>query len=144
MNYTLIRDYKISSFKNYNLIETYILKKSHPISIIFEIIGIVWITYYLWYHLWPYALIVLLLTKTLSFVSVYNVNTDNIAHTLIGKIALLHLHPVNLLIQLFGFGIYLIGVWNHSVEALLFSVSIIFLGHLCGWKKVNPNLSTES
>lgn len=144
MSYVQVRDYKISNINNYNFIQTYVLKKSHPDSIIFEIIGIIWITYYLWYQLWPYALFAFMLTKTLSFVSVFNVKSEQIANTTLGKIALLHLHPVNLLIQFLGLFLYILSVWIHSLEMFLISISIISLGHLCGWKKVNHNLSTES
>jgi len=65
---------------------------------------------------------------------------ENFAGTTLGKIMLLHLHPMNLVVQIAGFGVLLYSIWTRSAILIMAGVSIILFGHLWGWHKVNDAL----
>ncbi len=52
----------------------------------------------------------------------------------------LHLHPVNLLVQVLGGCLLIYAVWMHSAVYIMAASSIILIGHLWGWHKVNEAL----
>lgn len=143
MSKTITRDYKFIPTHSFNFLQSYVLKKSHPTAIIFEFIGLIWVSYYIWHHLWPWALIALTLAKLLSYLSVVDVDVNNISQTMLGKIALLHLHPMNLTVQVTGIILYYYGLWSHSLETLISGVTLLLLGHLVGWGKINENFSKK-
>lgn len=74
----------------------------------------------------------LYLSKTIDY--------EYMAKTVLGKIALLHLHPINLSLQILGFIQVGYALWNHSPQDILAGITFICLGHLWGWSQVNPKL----
>jgi hypothetical protein len=64
------------------------------------------------------------------------VDTEKYARTIMGRIALLHLHPANIAVQGIGIVAMLWTIWAHSATGILGSLSVIFLGHLAGWDPV--------
>ena len=53
----------------------------------------------------------------------------------------LHLHPVNLLLQIAGIGLLVYSIWIHSgIYTIMIAVSLILIGHMWGWSKVNDAL----
>jgi hypothetical protein len=121
--------------------EVYALRRFHPRSIFIGTAGFIWFIYYLWNHDWRTALAVAVITRVIAFASVMSINTDLYGETLLGRIALLHLNPWNLIIQLGGTLAILYGVWEHSTELILGGLSAVFLGHIFGWSKVDPKLA---
>jgi hypothetical protein len=67
-----------------------------------------------------------------------------LSETSMGKIGLLHLHPMNLAIRLVGAVILLYGIWQRSLDLTLGGVSVIFLGHTFGWAKVDPRFARNT
>jgi hypothetical protein len=93
--------------------------------------------YYLWAQNWSYALGAALLGRLLSYLAVADVNPQKMSETTLGKIALLHLNPVNMVVQILGLVVLGYGVWEHSVLYTLYGVSVILIGHVIGWGKVD-------
>lgn len=80
----------------------------------------------------------------LGLISVWNADPEKMAETTLGKIALLHLHPFNLITQSIGLVPLVYGIWIHSVETILAGLSLVLLGHIVGWSKVDSKFSTAT
>ena len=130
-----------TKLKHLTWMQNYALKKAHPSNLFVESIGAIWATYYLYQHNWQLAVISILLMKVLGFMLVKDINPHKMAETTLGKIALLHLHPWNIINQTIGFAMSVYAVWQHSVEGILVGVSIILLGHIMGWSRVDSSFS---
>lgn len=124
-------------------IQKYALRKVHPRKLMIDSAGLLWMTYFLWNQTMLEAILVMLVFSTVSLLLVRKVDPHLMAETFLGRIALLHLHPGNLSIQLIGFGILVYGIWTHSIRALLLGVSVILVGHSFGWEKVSSHLNTK-
>jgi hypothetical protein len=121
-------------------LERTIVRYGHPRRIIVGVISMIWMLYFMWAHNWIYAVVALVAGLVLGRVATLGMHEEQLARTTLGKILLLHLHPVNLLLQSAGFGLLLYSFWIHSSVYLLLAVSVILLGHLVGWHKVNEAL----
>ncbi len=117
-------------------LEEYALRHMHPRSLFIDSVGMIWSIYYLWHHNWSLALGMAVIGRILAYLTSLDVNTEKMSQTMWGKIALLHLNPINMTLQIFGLVIVVYGVWQHSVEYSLVGLSSILLGHLAGWKNV--------
>lgn len=116
----------------------YFLRRFHPRSIFIDVVGFIWFTYYFWNHDWKTAIGVVVVERIIAFFSVSNIDVKRLAETPLGKLGLLHLHPANFAIQVFGAIILLYGIWQHTTEVILGGLSVLFLGHVFGWSKVDP------
>lgn len=123
-----------------SMVEKYLLMRAHPRSIFTDIVGLIWFLYFTWNHNWTAALLVFTIFRIVALALVWKVNIELLSKTVVGKIALLHIHPINLIIQLTGFIIFLNGIWQHTLYLILVGISIILLGHLFGWANVDPCL----
>lgn len=123
-----------------NYLKRMIIRRGHPKYMIMDIVGFLWFVYFLWQHNWMWALAVVVWSGILGGLSTAKTNERTLAQTLLGKIMLLHLHPVNLTVQLAGFVVLFYGIWIHSIVYLMIAVSLVFLGHMWGWHKVNEAL----
>jgi hypothetical protein len=121
-------------------LEKAMIRRGHPKHMIVGTIGFLWLVYFVWRHDWTWALAVALLSVVLGWLSTLRMQEEILAQTLLGKIMLLHLHPVNLSVQIVGFALLLYGVWIHSAIHILVATSLVFLGHMWGWHKVNEAL----
>jgi hypothetical protein len=119
-----------------NVLEEYTLRHLHPRSLFIDSVGMIWSIYYLWHHNWSLALGVALIGRIIAYLASLEVDTEKMSRTTWGKIALLHLNPINMTMQIFGLVLIVYGVWQHSVEASLIGISCILLGHLAGWKNI--------
>ena len=124
-------------------LDIYMLKRAHPAGIIVDLIGWVWFGYFFWQHNWQMAVGALIIGRFFSLIAVMDVNPSKMAETTLGKIALLHLLPVNMLIQSIGIIILLYGVWFYSIEISFIGLSIVGLGHLFGWPMVASNFERD-
>lgn len=120
--------------------ERMMVRRGHPKNIIVGIVGFLWVIYFLWQHNWIWAVAVAVLSAVLGRLSTSGTKEETLAGTLLGKIMLLHLHPVNLTVQMVGFALLLYGLWMHSTIYIMAATSIVFLGHMWGWHKVNEAL----
>jgi len=121
-------------------LEKTVVRRGHPKHIIVAIVGFIWVIYFVWTHNWAWAAGVALLTVVTGWILTFGIREELLANTLIGKIMLLHLHPMNLAVQGVGFAILMYGVWIHAAVFALIGASFVFLGHLWGWKKVSEAL----
>lgn len=122
--------------RTFSPIEKLMLRRFHPRSIILDSVAMIWFTYLFWSHEWLPALLLVLITRTLSFVFVGSLNYSRVANSTWGKLAILHTHPANLVVQTVGAVLLLYGLWNHDVLQILSGISIILVGHWFGWSQV--------
>ena len=121
-------------------LQEFMLSRGHPRQIILHLVGGIWTVYFLWQHNWIWAAAVVVLSAVLGRLSTSGTKEETLARTLLGKIMLLHLHPVNLTLQTAGFALLLYGVWVHSTLYIMAATSMVFLGHMWGWHRVNEAL----
>ena len=120
--------------------ERMVIRRGHPKHIIVGIVGFLWFVYFLWQHDWTWALAVAVLSVVMGRLLTSGTKDESLAPTLLGKIMLLHLHPMNLSVQIAGFAVLLYGIWFHSTIYIMLATSIVLLGHMWGWHKVNEAL----
>ena len=128
-----LRTYERSGF---TFFEKLILRRFHPISLLFETSGLIWVTYFLWQNNWQYALGAILATRLLSSSIVWRIDLQAL-----GRLGLLHLNPFNMGIQIVGTLLTIWALWDHSKVFILLGVSIIILGHSFGWHQFDPKFS---
>ena len=121
-------------------VERMIVRRGHPKHIIVGIVAFLWVIYFLWQHNWIWAAAVVVLSAVLGRLSTSGPKEETLAQTLLGKIMLLHLHPVNLTLQMAGFALLAYGIWMHSTLYIMAATSLVFLGHMWGWHRVNEAL----
>ena len=120
--------------------EKMVIRRGHPKHIIVGIVGFLWFVYFIWQHDWTWALAVAVLSVVMGRLLTSGTKDESLAPTLLGKIMLLHLHPMNLSVQIAGFAVLLYGIWFHSTIYIMLATSIVLLGHMWGWHKVNEAL----
>lgn len=118
-------------------LERYFLMHAHPRMLIIDGIAWTWAIYLLWHFRWGEALVSVVLGGIIGWFTVRKVDPNALAETMLGKIALLHLHPVNLTLQTIGLIPLLYGIWIHSTATVLVGVSALAVGHLFGWDSVD-------
>lgn len=120
--------------------ERSVVRSGHPRRIVVGVITLMWVLYSLWFHLWAWAAVALVVGAAVGALATRGMLVDELAQTVLGKILLLHLHPVNVALQSFGFAVLLYSFWMHSTVLMLLAISLILLGHMFGWHKVNQAL----
>jgi hypothetical protein len=120
--------------------EREMLHHAHPKEIILRIVGAIWGLYFLWLHNWVGMLAIIVAGEILGRFLSRGMNEESMAQTTWGKIMLIHLHPVNLLVQIAGGAVLIYGFWMHSAIYIMAAMSIILIGHMWGWHKVNEAL----
>ena len=125
----------------YSALEEFALRHSHPRKIIFDSLGFLWAIYFLWHFRWGDAIWILLASSALGMISVRGVKPELMAETTLGKLALLHLNPINLSTQVIGLGLLAYGIWGHSTPLTLVGVSVVALGHTFGWDLVDARFA---
>lgn len=123
--------------QDFNMAERLTLMLYHPTAIFIEMAGLVWSAYYFWNYDWKMALATFLMTMVTALLTGLNLNLQKMSETTLGKIGLLHLHPMNITVRLFGAALLFYGVWERSLEITLGGLSVTFLGHTFGWSKVS-------
>lgn len=125
-------------------LQQWALLSAHPRCIFFRSVALIWLCYFLWQRDWATALFSTVLIYTVGMLSVRDINLEALRTTTLGKIALLHLHPGNMTIQLVGLVPAFYGLWSHSLEYFLSGLSVVFLGHIFGWDKVDSRFSLST
>jgi hypothetical protein len=133
----------ISVTSNFNWIKRYTLKRFHPRAIFIDSAAILWVGYYLWFQMWQHALIVYIMGRFIGTLSVLNIDPDKMAQTYLGRIGLLHLHPLNFATQAIGLYFFFSGLWYHLGLLMILGLSLIFLGHVFGWGRVSGVFSEK-
>jgi hypothetical protein len=120
--------------------ERHILRHGHPRHMIVGALTTVWTSYFFWQHEFVYGISVLGGGLIIARLVTWGMHEEELANTTLGKILLLHLHPMNVLLQTLGVFILFVGFWEHSSMYLMFGTSLILLGHMWGWHKVHQAL----
>jgi hypothetical protein len=124
-------------------LEKFIVRSSHPVSLYFQVIGSIWFVFFFWNHLWIEALLTYLVARFLGALAVSRTDVGVLGQTMLARLALLHLHGSNLLIQSAGLLVALYGLWMHETRVILTGLSLILLGHVQGWDRVDPRLKAS-
>ena len=120
--------------------ERSVVRSGHPRRIIVGVITLMWVLYSLWFHFWAWAVVALIVGLAFGVLTTAGMNVEELGQTILGKILLLHLHPVNVALQTFGFAVLLYSFWVHSAVSMLLAISVIMVGHMFGWHKVSHAL----
>lgn len=120
--------------------ERIVIRRGHPKHIIVGIVGFLWFVYFLWQHDWKWALSTAVLSAVVGRLATSGTKDETLASTLLGRIMLLHLHPMNFSVQIAGFALLFYGIWFHSTVYIMVATSIVMLGHMWGWHRVNEAL----
>ncbi len=127
--------------ENMTLIDRYFLISFHPRKIILSSIAATWATYFLWNRNWLAALLSVLILETLGLFFTRHIDPDLMAGTTLGRIGLLHKHPINFALNFIGSIILIYALWDHAeIATILFGLSIVILGHFFGWGEVSSKL----
>jgi hypothetical protein len=122
------------------ILERTFIRRGHPRWLILGMVGAIWAFYFLWLHNWASALVAIFVSGILGTLLTGRMNEERLAQTTLGKIMLLHLHPVNLAVQIAGFALLVYSVWIHSAMYMMVAISAILIGHMWGWSKVSEAL----
>jgi hypothetical protein len=122
------------------ILERTFIRRGHPRWLILGMVGAIWAFYFLWLHDWASALVAILVSGILGTLLTGRMSEGRLAQTTLGKILLLHLHPVNLSLQVAGFALLVYSVWIHSSMYIMVAISAILIGHMWGWSKVSEAL----
>ena len=120
--------------------EREVLHYAHPKQMILRMVGAIWGLYFLWLHNWVGVLAVIAAGEILGRILSRGMNEEGMAQTIWGKIMLIHLHPVNLLVQIVGGIVLVYGVWIHSFIWIMVAMSVVLIVHMWGWNKVSEVL----
>ena len=122
----------------------YLLLRSHPLAIFWDVATGIWIVYLLWLHTWELSLLILVIERGFCWVLLQGVDAEALAKTILGKLALLHLEPFNLIVQILGVILLGWGIWMHEVIPILAGISIVLMGHTMGWGRVHESLKWKN
>lgn len=117
--------------------ERHILRHGHPRHIIVAVVAMIWSTYFFWQHELALALWTIAGGVALARLVTFGMQEDEFAQTTLGKILLLHLHPANIVLQALGYALAMFGVWEHQAVLIMSGTTLVFFGHMWGWRKVN-------
>jgi hypothetical protein len=122
-------------------LERYALKRFHPRALFIDAVGITWFVYFLWNQNWLLALGTAIAGRIAALAAVSHAVPEQIAETPLGRLALLHLNPINMAIQGIGAVVACVGIWSHSMPSILIGLSVVLLGHLRGWRRFDPRFA---
>jgi hypothetical protein len=121
-------------------LEKVVVRRGHPRNVIVGLVGFLWVVFLVWRHEWAWALVVVFVSAILGRAATIGTHEESLGQTLLGKMALLHLHPMNVVVQLAGFGVLLYALWMHELMFILVGISLVLLGHMWGWHRVSEAL----
>lgn len=121
-------------------IEKLAVRSAHPVSIYFQVIAYMWFGFYFWNQLWAEAVLSYMFFRAVGLMATYKVDITSLADTILGRLALLHLEGSNLVVQLAGLIPLLYGIWSHDSRMMLVGLSLVLMGHLQGWSRIDSRL----
>lgn len=126
--------------ERFNLLQKYVLMRSHPRRIFLDVAAVMWEVYFLWQGNWQVALGIFAVMNTVGLLAVRKLDYSELAQTTWGKMALLHLNPMNFLVQVTGAALLVYGLLIQDTLTILTSITLILVGHFYGWSKVHRAL----
>ncbi len=135
----LFEDSKMQ-LEHFGKMERYFLTMAYPRKLVFNLIGLIWSIYFLWNQDWVSSLAVYVSFDVLGFYFSRKIDLELMSETTLGKIGLMHMHPINITFNVIGIVFLINGIWNHYFLTNLVGISLVILGHFFGWSKVHENL----
>ncbi len=129
--------------KSLGVLQRAALRRVHPSSIFIRAAAAVWIFPLIWQHDWQNALLLLLFAATAASLVTLNVDFAGMSGTALGRLAFLHLHPLNLTLQSAGALALVWGLWMQHPVAILSATSLLLLGHCFGWEGYDKRLALK-
>lgn len=126
--------------ETYSPLQRYVLRVATPQSFFLQSATSLWVIHYLWTGKWALALSLFAVSRLITFVMARDIDYAEFGETTLGKLALLHLNPINAILQLSGLVFLVRGLLVHSTQSLLIGGSLILIGHMAGWEKIHPAL----
>lgn len=123
-------------FWSLNLLERIMVQHAHPVKLVLEVIGIMWAIYFLWQGNWQWAIVSGIGLPLLGTILVWGRDERRLTGTWLGKVMLMHAHPLNFVLHLVGFVPMVYGLWLHDTVYILAGLTAVILGHLWGWEKM--------
>ncbi|MFM8268801.1 MAG: hypothetical protein ACKN9V_01320 [Pseudomonadota bacterium] len=123
-----------------SLLQKYVLLRVHPRRVFLDAVALMWEVYFLWNQNWRAALGIFLVMNTVGLILGRRVNYEAMANTILGRLAILHTQPMNLLLQLSGAAFVVYGLLLRESLTIMAGVSLVFLGHFYGWSRVHSSL----
>ena len=133
----------VPTVQGLSLIERFVVRSSHPVSLYFQAIGLMWFVFFFWNHLWMEAILSYVICRFVGALAVSRTDVASLAQVLLGRLALRHLHGSNFIVQLAGMVVLLYGIWAHETRVVLTGISLILLGHVQGWDRVDSRLKAN-
>ena len=118
-------------------LEKIVIRNAHPVSIYFQVIASVWFVFYFWNQLWAEAVLSYLIFRGVGIMATSRADVRALSETWLGRLALLHLEGSNFVVQIAGLIPLLYGIWSHETRMVLAGLSLILMGHLQGWARVD-------
>lgn len=87
------------SHKPFSFFRKLAINHAHPTKLILDIIGFMWMSYFLWENNLLTAIIFGFGLSALGSFLSFNADTDKLANTKLGKYVIVRLHPANLTCQ---------------------------------------------
>jgi hypothetical protein len=128
---------KQETFEGLSSLEKFIIRRTHPASIVLMTLSFLWIGYFLWIRQWILGL---------AFFSVFMGTGEVIARIdkqfhrslkngLNGfqKLLLYHVVKPNLVFHVLACAVYLLACWNQSVFFLLTAITLVGVGYISPW-----------
>lgn len=96
-----------------NTLRKLMLLHLHPTKFVMEAIGAIWAIFFLWHNNWLMAVVFGLGLPFASTLLVWNKKLPD-SRTGYARLALIHAHPVNLILHIIGGAFLVYGVWTHE------------------------------
>lgn len=124
-------------YNNLSTLEKFIVRRSHPMSLITLIIGLAWLGYFLWLHQLILAVICIVIASVSGEILIkrdkkFDLMLQQEINSL-QQLMVYHAGIKNLIFLALSLLIYLAGCWHQSFGMLLLSFSIASFGHIFPW-----------
>lgn len=120
----------------FSFMQRWALIYAHPRKVILNLVVAMWIIYFLWNRSWQPAVFAFLASGMLGIISAWYADIEALSKTTIGKVALMHLEPLNFLVQSVGIIAIVYGLWNHGIDYIMVGISIMALTVVLSWKSL--------
>ena len=124
-------------YEKLNLLEKFVVKRSHPITLVFQALGVVWFGYFFWVNLWLIGALCFLLTVIFGEIFI---SRDKKFQLLLKqelnplqKLMVYHAGVKNIIFHVLGFITYLLGCSINSVAMLLLAFTFAAIGNIFPW-----------
>jgi hypothetical protein len=125
------------TYTNLTTLQKLAVRHAHPVNLVLHLLSFLWGGYFLWTHHWLLALIFLaglpLLGEVLSRNDETYLQTVRTELNLFHQLLIYHSKGISLILHMFAFATFVIGLWNHSAILIMIGISCSLVGHVLAW-----------